>query len=143
MVKAIVTDIPLLQCVSAPIKSPADEQTVVAALLETAKALGPSCAGLAAVQIGIPLRAFVIRTSEGGFRPFVNPIVRQFSVGLTASIEGCLSLPGVRKMMARHKTVHLSDGTFLTGQEAIIFQHEFDHLEGRLIGGAMRSGTAA
>lgn len=99
--------------------------------------------GLAAPQIGVPLRAFVIDLSIGKrsdeLIELVNP---QFVVceGMQLEEEGCLSLPGFNATVVRpsHAVVR---GVDRFGEEKTIeghgllaraLQHEMDHLEGTL-----------
>jgi len=99
--------------------------------------------GLAAPQIGIPLRIFVVDVSIGrdpnGLIVMINPqfVVRE---GMQLEEEGCLSLPGfeatvvrptkaVVKGLDRDGTEHQREGT---GLLARAFQHEMDHLDGKL-----------
>jgi peptide deformylase len=99
--------------------------------------------GLAAPQIGVPLRIFVVDISVGrdpnGLIVMINPqfVERE---GMQLEEEGCLSLPGfeatvlrptraVVKGLDRDGTEHRREGT---GLLARAFQHEMDHLDGKL-----------
>ena len=99
--------------------------------------------GLAAPQVGVPLRLFVIDLSVGhdpkGLITLVNPefIARE---GMQLEEEGCLSLPGFNATVARPQRVAVK-GVDMTGQERVYegtgllaraFQHEMDHLDGRV-----------
>ena len=99
--------------------------------------------GLAATQIGIPLRLFVIDVSAGrdpkGLITLINPefIARD---GMQLEEEGCLSLPGFNATVARPQSARVR-GLDLSGREVVIegvgllaraLQHEMDHLEGRV-----------
>lgn len=84
--------------------------------------------GLAAPQVGIDARLFVTHWGE----VFVNP---QF-VGLGGKRpirEGCLSVPGRTGVQERYRTIQMVDGRRYYGMQAIVIQHEWDHLNGRLI----------
>ncbi len=99
--------------------------------------------GLAAPQIGISKRIAVIDTSAGE-RPaerlvLINPeIVR--TEGSQVSEEGCLSSPGFREQVKRAKRVTVraqnakGEPFEMTGEDLLAraFQHETDHLNGRL-----------
>lgn len=97
--------------------------------------------GLAAPQIGWQGRLFV--ASETGTPNgiiFINPKIIAASVEMELAVEGCLSIPGVRLPISRHKSVTVEYDTLLgretliaTGLLARIIQHEYDHLEGVLI----------
>jgi peptide deformylase len=99
--------------------------------------------GLAAPQIGIPMRLFVIDVSGGhdpkGLIALVNPefVERE---GMQLEEEGCLSLPGFNATVPRPDRVTVK-GLDLDGRERFVtadgllaraFQHEMDHLEGRV-----------
>jgi len=98
--------------------------------------------GLAAPQVGVTVRLFVASpTAEPEDRHvYVNPRIIS-AEGWQEDEEGCLSVPGVRCKIKRRQRI-LLEAQDLTGrcfQEtgegllARIFQHESDHLEGRLI----------
>jgi peptide deformylase len=99
--------------------------------------------GLAAPQIGVPLRIFVVDLSIGrdpsGLIVMVNPefVVRE---GMQLEEEGCLSAPGfnatvvrptraVVRGLDRHGQPQEREGTALLARA---FQHEMDHLDGLL-----------
>jgi len=100
--------------------------------------------GLAAPQVGVSLRIFVMDCTwkEGTPTPriCVNPQIAEASPALSVNSEGCLSIPGVPALVARPEWVLLRwtdlDGAdhaeLLQGFEAIAAQHELDHLDGRL-----------
>jgi len=110
--------------------------------------------GLAAPQVGVPLRIAVIedpapvpdevRLARGRvpqpFRVLVNPSYEPVGADRAAFFEGCLSVPGWQAVVARHAEVRLTgedeyggplDEVF-TGWPARIVQHETDHLDGML-----------
>ena len=101
--------------------------------------------GLAAPQVGLPWRMFVTYVPDVDpiDRVFVNPSVRLDLCGLSPQPyeEGCLSLPDLRLDILRPKGASISatgaDGCPFelsdAGLLARVWQHEFDHLEGRLI----------
>ena len=96
-------------------------------------------AGLAAPQIGVPLRVCVVKGDDNQIWALVNPeIVR--SDGVQVGYEGCLSYPGWVGEVARYETVVVK-GRNRRGKEVRIksngftaraFQHELDHLDGVL-----------
>lgn len=98
--------------------------------------------GLAAPQVGITVRLFVASPSSSleERRVYINPRILAVD-GAQESEEGCLSLPGISINVKRYKTVTIRatnlDGLVFeeTGQEmtAKVFQHESDHLDGRLL----------
>ena len=97
--------------------------------------------GLAAPQVGVQKRLFVYDLNDGlGARTLVNPEITD-SRGEWEYEEGCLSVPGLYFPILRPKEVHLT-GFDLEGNEvsieadafeARVFQHEMDHLDGRLL----------
>jgi peptide deformylase len=99
--------------------------------------------GLAAPQIGVPLRIFVADVSVGrdpsGLHVFVNPEFVERD-GMQLEEEGCLSVPGFNATVARpsRATVKGLDRSGVehtvtgTGLLARCFQHEMDHLDGTL-----------
>jgi len=96
-------------------------------------------AGLAANQIGVPLRVCVVKGDENQIWGLVNPVIVK-SAGSQVGYEGCLSKPGwvgeveryeavVVKGLNRHgKQVRIKSNGFT----ARAFQHELDHLDGVL-----------
>ncbi len=97
--------------------------------------------GLAAPQVSESLRLIVVGNEAAqGYKVYVNPEITFRSKDTGISEEGCLSLPKIFGLVRRAKKIHvkyqdLSGKVFkekLAGLEAIILQHEFDHLEGIL-----------
>ncbi len=95
--------------------------------------------GLAANQIGINLSVFVAKV-DNKFYSFFNPLVLKSSDEMVAREEGCLSVP------AKFGRVYRNDKIVLQAQDkngkavkikawgllATVFQHEVDHLNGKL-----------
>lgn len=100
--------------------------------------------GLAAPQIGVPMRVIVVDVTRGdegnGLISIVNPEII-WSEGSVIQEEGCLSIPGITVEMERKERVRVigldRDGKeidfYAEGLLAIAIQHEIDHLDGRLI----------
>lgn len=84
--------------------------------------------GLAAPQVGIDARFFI--TSWG--MVYVNPIITWVGGQKVQTREGCLSFPGVFATMTRFSGVKMC-GHDYSGMQAMVLQHELDHLDGRLI----------
>jgi peptide deformylase len=118
-----------------------DVSSVIADMVDTMYA-APGI-GLAAPQIGVPLRIFVVDISLGrdpsGLIVMVNPefVLRE---GMQLEEEGCLSVPGfnatvvrperaIVKGLDRTGEAHQREGTDLLARA---FQHEMDHLDGTL-----------
>jgi peptide deformylase len=99
--------------------------------------------GLAANQVGIPKRFFImdIKQKEGTpeLEVYINPEILN-AEGYTEYEEGCLSIPGYYAKVERYAKLYiraydLEGKPFekeLTGLQAIAFQHEYDHIEGIL-----------
>lgn len=99
--------------------------------------------GLAAPQIGVPLRAFVIDLSigktAGELIELVNPVL-VLCEGMQLEEEGCLSLPGFNATVVRPSRA-VAKGFDRFGKERTVegtgllaraLQHEMDHLDGTL-----------
>ncbi len=120
---------------------------ICADLVETMHAANG--AGLAAPQVDIPLRVFVVEVGDNprypykprlGRRVLVNPVVRPLSAETYQSYEGCLSIPDLRGLLPRYTEVEVAyldpDGgehiERFGGLSAGTMQHELDHLDGIL-----------
>lgn len=112
--------------------------------------------GLAAPQVGLSIRLFVIDTKPfsededltkeeqeqlAGFRKtFINPVITKEEGEEWGFNEGCLSIPEVREDVYRHEriTIEYYDEDFnkqaevYEGLRARVIQHEYDHIEGIL-----------
>ena len=140
---------PRLLAVAAPVPDPRSPE--LAALLrdmhDTMAALNG--AGLAAPQIGVPLRVVVFGYETNPRYPdappvpptvLVNPSIQVLDETLEEDWEGCLSVPGMRGLVPRHRAVrytgHDADGVLVEreaeGFHARVVQHECDHLDGIL-----------
>lgn len=101
--------------------------------------------GLAATQIGEPIRLFIVDVATGDDEPsdlqvFVNPEILE-KIGTQCWEEGCLSFPGVHEEVKRAERVRVraqneKGETFeieADGLLAVAIQHENDHLDGKLM----------
>ena len=106
--------------------------------------------GLAATQIGWPVRLCVLAldTEAKQVGVFINPVIVG-RIGTQNEEEGCLSVPHIRASIKRPLRV-VAQATNLEGQEirmeaegllARAWQHEIDHLDGRLIVHRMTPAT--
>jgi peptide deformylase len=132
---------PVLKQVCAPVEEFGDH---LQALARRMRALMGEAggAGLAAPQVGVPIRLFVrsLGTEEGRKSICVNPRFIELS-GAEEKEEGCLSIPQVTVIMRRatHAVMEAFDfnGNAFTETgvdlEARMWQHELDHLAGTLI----------
>ena len=132
---------PILRQVAEPV--PVEEitgpeiQTLIADLLETVE--DANGAGLAAPQVFVSKRVVVLRIDEErAMEVWINPILKPITDELMASYEGCLSVPGLRGMVARPSRIEVltynAKGERLRmrlgGYPAVVAQHECDHLDG-------------
>ena len=93
--------------------------------------------GIAAPQIGINTKAFVVRkyVNRNNFQIFINPEIIETSKNNVIITEGCLSYPGFNIKIERPDAVKLkftnenmqTDTQWFSGWEARIIQHEMDH----------------
>jgi len=72
----------------------------------------------------------------------INPVILHYGDDIRIESEGCLSIPGVNVLIPRSESIRAAytrmDGVrfedaIISGFLARIFQHEYDHLEGKLI----------
>jgi peptide deformylase len=96
--------------------------------------------GLAAPQVGVSRRLFVYEIGNSGPRTLVNPVITE-TEGEWEHEEGCLSVPELFFSVRRPSHVRVT-GYDLDGREvsieaeeleAKLYQHEVDHLDGRLL----------
>jgi peptide deformylase len=98
--------------------------------------------GLAAPQVGINLRLFVMNATGNPEDDaiYVNPVLTE-AEGEEEGDEGCLSLPNINVNVWRAKKIHM-DAADVQGQKiaqdangyiARVWQHEYDHLNGTLL----------
>ena len=103
--------------------------------------------GLAAPQIGLAIRLFVVDAEpfdpenyKGYRKVFINAKILEQKGEKVSFNEGCLSIPGVRENVIRHDQIVIEyfDENFVKHTETIkglasrIIQHEYDHIEGVL-----------
>lgn len=114
---------------------------------DTMRAL--SGAGIAAPQIGVPLRMVIFEVKQNPRYPeaesvpytvLINPLITPIDEAMEDGWEGCLSVPGMRGVVPRHVQLryqgmdiqgHSIDRT-VSGFHARVVQHECDHLDGIL-----------
>ena len=105
--------------------------------------------GLAAPQIGLPIRVVVIDLDvlsddypeyKGFKMAFINPHILEVSGEEVSMDEGCLSLPGIHESVKRGSKIRVTylDADLVPHDEEVegflarVMQHEFDHLEGKM-----------
>lgn len=106
--------------------------------------------GIAAPQIGLSIRLFVIDASpfaeddapelKDFKKVFINAQIEEEEGNKWEFSEGCLSIPDIREDVSRHETIHIRyfDENWVEHREkydglaARVIQHEYDHIEGKL-----------
>lgn len=109
-----------------------DLSELIAALRHHMKELNG--VGMAANQLGVLKQVFLLRD-----KVVVNPYIHERSGNPEVTLEGCLSFPGksvrtrrMNRIFACYQNENYKEvQTWLEGLDAIIFQHEFDHLNGK------------
>jgi peptide deformylase len=124
-----------------------ETQDLIDSMIETVQSL--SGVGIAAPQVYESLRIFIIHSHpnvrypnapEFGPIAIINPEITNLSEEKEKDWEGCLSVPGIRGLVSRHRSLILEYTTRegenkkenFEGFLARIIQHETDHLEGCL-----------
>lgn len=104
-------------------------------------------AGLAAIQVGVPVRLYIVDghvaggAEESPPKVFINPEIVEISEESQTGDEGCLSFPDIfvpvkRGMRAKVRARDLDGNVFEAEGEGLFaraIQHEGDHLNGRLL----------
>lgn len=105
--------------------------------------------GLAAPQIGLPIRVAVITLDplsdehpefKGFNKVYINPHIIEIGGEEVSMEEGCLSLPGIHEAVKRGDKIRVKymDENFVEYEEEVegylarVMQHEFDHLDGKM-----------
>jgi peptide deformylase len=140
---------PRLREIAAPVRAfdTPELDELVRDMIETMEAANG--AGLAAVQIGVPLRVVIFGVEYNPrypsaepvpFTVLVNPEIEPLGAKREAGWEGCLSVPGMRGLVPRYADIRYRgrdergqpiDRT-VGGFHARVVQHECDHLDGVL-----------
>ncbi|MGB3407550.1 MAG: peptide deformylase [Jannaschia sp.] len=131
---------PRLTIPAAPVDGITDQvRAIWAEMLEAMRAM-PGV-GLAAPQLGIPLRLAIVDADDGqGVTYLANPAILHASAQLRTHVEASPNLPGVSAKVARPRavTVGFSDETGAAREEDFVLlratsvQHQIDHLDGKL-----------
>ncbi len=102
---------------------------------------GWQTAGLAAVQVGVEKQVLLIRElGTDNFKEYINPVYDVIGTSTSKGLEGCLSIPNVTGYVIRPKKIKVTyldrqgkqHKERLSGWDARIFLHEYDHLIGVL-----------
>ncbi|MEG3436574.1 peptide deformylase [Pannus brasiliensis CCIBt3594] len=122
-------------------------QSLIDSLIETARA--SNGVGIAAPQVSESLRLFIVASRPNPRYPnaptmeptaMINPRILSTSGEIVKGWEGCLSVPGLRGFVPRHRSIEVEyldrSGNVIRARFddfiARIFQHESDHLDGIL-----------
>ena len=153
MIKEIVIDTSILSQKSKPCTffelDIVQNRSIIKNMIDTAKANEPDCIGLAAIQINEPRRIILFKLDDE-WLAMVNPTFTPVrSAGIRKYKEGCLSFPermnSNRIEVRRFKKIKVTYNevaglqhkiTLIANTEimdAVIIQHEIDHLNGLLI----------
>ena len=128
---------PVLRTVCDEVTDLSAVKSLVEDLIETTKL--PGRAGVAAPQIGVPLRVFSYNV-HGDVGYLINPVIVSVEGEKTLVEEGCLSVPGLWHLTPRYPKA-TAEGFNLAGERVTIsgegllaqaLQHECDHLEGKV-----------
>lgn len=143
---------PLLRKISTPVANDtiasARFQNLITDLIATMRL--ENGAGIAAVQVGVLERVFVMEVANNERYPeknefplqiAINPKIEVLSSAKIPSWEGCLSIPNIRGRLERYQHIKLTAfnsageqyALELDGFAAIVAQHELDHLNGKLL----------
>lgn len=128
---------PILRKISKPVQSGELSEEILKEMSEIMYT--QDGVGLAAPQVGISKRFFLYDIGER-LNVVVNPEILEKSKEIEIGQEGCLSIPEVYDEISRSSRIKVKyedqNGNFytkeLTGYEARVFQHELDHLNGKL-----------
>jgi peptide deformylase len=131
-----VTAIEKLRLLSLPVQNlDPDYLGTIKDKLIQAMRLSRAGVGMSAPQIGVQERALVINHGQGPVL-YVNPVLTEPVDEMVSIKEGCLSFPGVTVLTKRHAQVTITDAlngvAVLYGVDAVVAQHEVDHLDGIL-----------
>jgi peptide deformylase len=128
---------PILRKTSKPVARVTKEIRELIANMEETLRAAPGI-GLAAPQVGELLRIIIADIGDG-LNVLINPKIVKKS-GIQTFVEGCLSLPGIEGPVERAssvtvKSIDLKGKQIVVEAEgllATVFQHEIDHLDGKL-----------
>lgn len=138
---------PILRQIARPVERVEDAaiQTLIDNLLTTLTA--SNGVGIAAPQVGVDYQIVIVASRPNPRYPhaplmeptvMINPQIVSHSEEMVKDWEGCLSVPGIRGQVPRHRQIEIAY-TSRNGEPvkqqlhdfvARIFQHEFDHLSG-------------
>ena len=149
---------PIIRRKAEPVVNPADPQ--IQALIDDMfyTVAAEKGMGIAAPQVHVSRRIFIMCSHPNERYPqaplmiptaVINPQITWASPEIDKNWEGCLTLPGIRGLVPRHRSIEVAYTnrygqkveTHLEDFPARVFQHELDHLEGRVFIDRVESTT--
>ena len=140
---------PILKIPAQPVSQITDKKLseLIDSLIATA--VNAKGVGIAAPQVSQSYRLFIVASRPSDRYPYapempptamINPQIISHSAEIVKDWEGCLSIPGVRGLVPRYQKIAVEYTTregklerkVLTDFVARIFQHELDHLDGKV-----------
>ena len=138
---------PILRNIAQPLDFPLDEKILKLVKILTATAIAHQGVGIAAPQISQSYRLFIVASHKSDRYPhapkmqptaMLNPQIISHSDEIVKYWEGCLSVPNVRGLVPRYRSIEVKYNTIAAETKQItlsdfvarIFQHELDHLNG-------------
>ena len=140
---------PILRLKAQPVSQIADKKLLelIDSLIATAN--DANGVGIAAPQVSESCRLFIVASHPSDRyphaptmepTPMINPQIISHSDEIAKDWEGCLSVPGIRGLVPRYKQIEVEyinregelEHHVLTDFVARIFQHELDHLDGKV-----------
>ena len=110
--------------------------------------------GIAAPQVGISVKMIYVQRFDKSGEPFevyYNPVINELGDSIKTGREGCLSVPHYRGMVNRSQSIVISymdslgneQTEKINGFTSVIFQHEVDHINGKLYYDRVEGGFKA
>jgi peptide deformylase len=140
---------PILRLKALPVSQITDTQLfeLIDSLITTANRANG--VGIAAPQVSQSYRLFIVASRPSDRYPYapemqptamINPQIIDHNDKIVSDWEGCLSVPGIRGLVPRYQQIEVEytnregklEHRVLTDFVARIFQHELDHLDGKL-----------
>ena len=137
----IITDVKHLNKVCKPVDYKTSKQIAnkMIMFMLSNKNINDNSIGLACNQLGLPGRIIIVKMKNKWVR-FINPLISDESREKIITEESCLSVPNKTIKVERSKeiTIYFEKGnhgweSHYKGMDAIVIQHEIDHLNGIII----------
>jgi len=152
MLKILTVPNPILTKKAEPVKAvDSDVLNLITGMIDACR--NAQGIGLAAPQVGKPVRVCIINLEHMGLPPFplINPKITKKSWKKIEMEEGCLSIPGIFGIVKRPEKIKVKamnaegvESEFSAdGLLARVIQHEVDHLDGVLFTSKMKRITGS